>query len=307
MVTERGERAHQHFLKVQAEITSKLERFDASRAFLVDDWTRDEGGGGRTCVIEDGQFIEKGGVNVSCVHGEMSEAFAGQVPGEGRQFFATGIILIIHPRNPHVPTVHANFRYIEKGEGEGARAWFGGGADLTPWILYEEDAQHFHRSWSDLCGRHENVDFNRVKKWCDEYFYIPHRKETRGVGGIFFDYLALADPEKGIKSTIEKAEEYIVDASQSFLGAYIPIVERRLETPWSEEERQWQLVRRGRYVEFNLIYDRGTTFGLKTGGRIESILVSLPNTVSWKYMNEPQPNSYQSKLVDALQTPRDWI
>ena len=165
MATERGDRAHQHFLDVQNEIVNQLGALDKTADFVADDWIREAGGGGRTCVIEEGDFIEKGGVNVSCVHGDMSEAFAGQVPGDGRNFFATGISLIIHPRNPHVPTVHANFRYIAKGEGDGAREWFGGGADLTPWILYDEDAQHFHQTWSNVCGRHEIADFGHMKKW----------------------------------------------------------------------------------------------------------------------------------------------
>ena len=307
MATPRGERAHQHFLGVQQEIISSLGALDNKAEFVTDDWVREAGGGGRTCVIEEGDFIEKGGVNVSCVFGEMSEAFAAQVPGDGRNFFATGISLIIHPRNPHVPTVHANFRYIAKGEGEGAREWFGGGADLTPWILYEEDAVHFHQTWSSVCARHSIADFKKMKEWCDTYFYIPHREETRGVGGIFYDYLSLGDHPKGTPGSIEEAEGFAFDASKTFLDSYLPIVERRKDHSWTEEEREWQLVRRGRYVEFNLIYDRGTTFGLKTGGRIESILVSLPNSVSWKYMHEPKPDSYQTRLLDALAKPRDWL
>ena len=307
MASKRGERAYEQFTNVQSRIIEKLGGMDTTSDFVVDDWIRAEGGGGRTCVIQGGDFIEKGGVNVSRVHGQMSEAFSAQVPGEGRQFFATGVSLIIHPKNPHVPTVHANFRYIEKGEGEGARSWFGGGADLTPWILYEEDARHFHQTWKDTCGRHGIADFGKLQKWCDEYFYLPHRGETRGVGGIFYDYLSLADHPQGTPGTIEEAEAFTFDASNSFLDAYLPIAERRKPQEWTESERQWQLVRRGRYVEFNLIYDRGTTFGLKTGGRVESILVSLPNPVSWEYMHEPEEGTYQSELVDALKNPRDWL
>lgn len=303
--SERGTRAHAHFLRLQDAITAAIEGVDGG-SFRTDEWDRADGGGGRSRVLEDGAVIEKGGVNVSCVHGEMSEQFAQQVPGAGRAFFATGLSLILHPRNPHAPTVHANFRYLEKGEGEGRQAWFGGGADLTPWVLYESDARHFHQSWRDACEGHACADHGRFKSWCDEYFYLPHRGETRGVGGIFFDYIGLDDPEKGTPAELDDVEAFVVEASQAFVGAYLPILERRKDAASTDEERQWQLVRRGRYVEFNLIYDRGTLFGLKTGGRIESILISLPNAVSWRYDHQPSPG-YQSELVDVLKTPRDWV
>ena len=288
--TARGHAAHQLFLDVQARITDALETLDGGQSFRVDEWTRPEGGGGRSMVIEDGRVFEKGGVNVSAVYGELSEAFAKELPGAGRRFFATGVSLVIHPRSPHVPTVHANFRYLEKGDGTSFEAWYGGGADLTPWILYEEDAADFHRVWRDVCGRHPVADHDRLKRWCDEYFYLPHRGETRGVGGIFFDYFGVGG-DKGTPAPLDD---------------YLPIVERRRHAPFTEAERAWQLVRRGRYVEFNLVYDRGTVFGLKTGGRIESILMSLPNLVAWKYDHQPEPG-YQTQLIEALTRPRDWL
>ena len=306
-MSERGDRAHTAFLALQDRITAALEAVDGGPGFREDAWSREGGGGGRTRVLSEGPVIEKGGVNVSCVDGEMDPAFAAQVPGDGRRFFATGLSLIIHPRSPHAPTVHANFRYIEKGEGEGARAWFGGGADLTPWILYEEDAVHFHRAWRDVCAPHRCADHGRLKTWCDEYFYLPHRGEARGLGGIFFDHLGMDDADEGPPATLEEAEAFVMDAKETFLPAYLPILERRLGIEGTEAQRQWQLVRRGRYVEFNLLYDRGTTFGLKTGGRVESILVSLPNLVSWAYMHAPEPGSNGAELVDCLKRPRDWL
>jgi coproporphyrinogen III oxidase len=303
----RGQRAHAHFLALQDEITRAISAVDGAD-FHTDEWTRPEGGGGRSRVLEESAVIEKGGVNVSAVHGEMSESFSAQVPGDGRRFFATGISLILHPRAPHAPTVHMNFRYLEKGEGEGRRAWFGGGADLTPWVLYPEDAVHFHRVWRDACGRHPGVDFAALKSWCDEYFYLPHRGETRGVGGIFFDYLGLEGPPARLDPIpLEAAEAFTLETSRRFLDAYLPILERRKDTPATEAERDWQLVRRGRYVEFNLVYDRGTVFGLKTGGRIESILVSLPNLVRWRYMHEPEPGTPEASLLEVLRQPRDWL
>ena len=296
---------HAFFLEAQDRIVAGLERFEPELRFGDDRWDREGGGGGRSRVIEEGQTFEKGGVNVSCVYGELSEAFASQLPGPGRSFVATGVSLVIHPRNPHVPTAHANFRYLEKGDDEHRVAWFGGGADLTPWVLYEEDAVDFHRAWKAVCDRHEVADWPRFKQWCDAYFHIPHRGEARGVGGIFFDYLGL-DAPMGTPADLDQVEAFAKAGADTFLEAYAPIVERRLETPATEAERTWQLIRRGRYVEFNLVYDRGTVFGLKTGGRIESILMSLPNLVRWGYDVKPEPG-WQQDLIDVLQHPRDWI
>ncbi len=306
-MSTRAERAHQFFLDLQDKITETVATIDG-RPFQTDTWDRPAGGGGRSKVLQDGHVIEKGGVMVSFVTGEMSEAFAQQFPGRGREFMATGISLILHPRNPHAPTVHANFRYLEKGKAGDSVAWFGGGADLTPHVLYPEDARHFHQVWKDVCDRSEVASYGGLKKWCDEYFYIPHRKEARGVGGIFFDYLGIDAPELGGKAAdLEHVERFVKDAGGSFLDAYVPILERRKNVNFSEAERDWQLHRRGRYVEFNLVYDRGTTFGLKTDGRVESILVSLPSPVKWTYGYEPEAGSKEAELLEVLRTPRGWV
>lgn len=306
-MSARGQRMHQFFLDLQARITDALAASDGSTSFREDEWSRTEGGGGRSRVLGEGRVIEKGAVHVSSVHGQMPEKFAPELPGQGRSFYATGISLIVHPRNPHAPTVHMNYRFLEKGDGDGRRAWFGGGADLTPHILYAEDAEHFHRVWKATSDRHDVMPYTRAKKACDEYFFLPHRGETRGIGGIFFDYLGVPDDPRGTPADLEAAERYVVDAAASFLDAYVPILDRRKHTPHTEDERTWQLHRRGRYVEFNLLYDRGTIFGLKTNGRIESILASLPNLVAWTYMHEPQPGTYQAALVDVLRAPRAWL
>lgn len=278
---------------LQDTITGRLEDIDGGR-FREDRWERPGGGGGRTRILEDGDLFEKAGVNYSEVHGRMTEDLGSALPGEGDDFYATGISLVLHPRSPRVPTVHANFRYLEKGDAW----WFGGGADLTPYRLYEEDARHFHRVWKDACDRHGEDYYPRFKKWCDEYFYLPHREEARGVGGIFFDHLT---------GDAEPLLAFWKDAGSAFLPAYVPIVERRCSEEFAEEEREFQLMRRGRYVEFNLMYDRGTIFGLKTGGRIESILMSLPPRASWRYDVHSRPGSPEEKLLEALREPRDWL
>ena len=257
-------------------------------------------------ILADGEVFEKGGVNVSCVYGELSESFASELPGAGRGFFATGVSLVIHPRSPQVPTVHANFRYLEKGDDDERVCWFGGGADLTPWILYEEDAVHFHRTWKNACDRHPIGDYRRFKKWCDDYFYLKHRGERRGVGGIFFDYLGL-DAERGTPADPDEVFTFVRDAADQFVEAYAPIVTRRKGLAYSEADRDWQLRRRSRYVEFNLLYDRGTVFGLRTGGRVESILMSLPNIAHWNYDDRPEPGTAQAELIDVLRNPRDWL
>ncbi len=282
-----------YFRSLQDRICSALEQVDGGPPFREDQWQREGGGGGRSRVLTDGAVFEKAGVNFSEVSGQMSEEFARQVPGEGRDFYATGISLVLHPRSPMVPTVHANFRYLHKGD----RQWFGGGADLTPYYPYSEDAIHFHRVWRDVCRRHSSVaDHARFKKWCDEYFYLPHRGEHRGVGGIFFDYL---------EGDIATIFAFVQDAGNSFLDAYLPIVRRRKDEPYGARERAFQEFRRGRYVEFNLLYDRGTLFGLKTGGRVESILMSLPPVVRWLYDYRPEPGSREAALDEALR-PWDW-
>jgi coproporphyrinogen III oxidase len=286
------ELAADYFEKLQDRICAGLARHDG-QDFREDAWQRPGGGGGRTRVLVEGNVFEKAGVNFSNVHGEFSEEFAAQVPGEGREFRAAGISLVLHPRNPFVPTVHANFRLLMKG----ARWWFGGGSDLTPYYPFREDVIHFHRTWKSVCERHPPpVDYARFKKWCDEYFYLPHRQEPRGVGGIFFDYL---------EGSFQALFAFVRDCGDHFLDAYLPIAERRKDIPYAEREREFQQFRRGRYVEFNLLYDRGTVFGLKTGGRIESILMSLPPLVRWGYDYHPEPGSREAELFAFLK-PRDW-
>jgi coproporphyrinogen III oxidase len=287
------DRAAAFFHELQDTICTALEALEAPGRFREDRWEREGGGGGRTRAMENGAVIEKGGVNVSDVHGELPADFARTLPGEGTAFRATGISLVLHPRSPMVPTVHANFRMLTKGEAW----WFGGGADLTPYYPYREDVNHFHRTWRAVCARHgPPVDYERFAAWCDEYFYLPHRGEHRGVGGIFFDYL---------QGDFDPLFAFVQDAGRSFLDAYLPIARRRKDEPYGEPERRFQEIRRGRYAEFNLVYDRGTLFGLKTGGRTESILMSLPPVTRWVYDYQPPPDSREAALAAFLR-PRQW-
>jgi coproporphyrinogen III oxidase len=282
-----------YFLGHQERICAALEGLDGAGRFREDHWEREGGGGGRTRVLAAGSLWEKAGVNFSNVSGQLSEEFAPQLPGTGSDFTAAGISVVVHPRSPMVPTVHCNFRFLTKGDA----AWFGGGADLTPYYPYREDVIHFHRVWKSVCGRHAGVaDYARFKRWCDEYFYLPHRGEARGVGGIFFDYLQGDGP---------RLFAFVRDCAEHFLEAYVPIVRRRRDEPYGPGERSFQKLRRGRYAEFNLLYDRGTTFGLKTGGRTESILMSLPPAVRWEYDHRPRPGTREAELSEYLR-PRDW-
>jgi coproporphyrinogen III oxidase len=288
------QRASVYFQGLQDSICTGLEKLDGQATFREDRWQREGGGGGRTRVVATGAVFEKAGVNFSEVHGEMSEEFAAQIPGEGRAFTACGISLVLHPTSPMIPTVHANFRFLTKG----SKQWFGGGADLTPYYPFHEDVIHFHRVWRDVCQRHaEVVSYERLKKWCDEYFFLKHRNEPRGVGGIFFDYL---------EGDREKLFAFVQDCGNHFLAAYLPIAERRKNEPYFKKERAFQEFRRGRYVEFNLLYDRGTIFGLKTGGRTESILMSLPPVVRYLYDFHPAPGTREAELYDVYLKPRDW-
>jgi coproporphyrinogen III oxidase len=288
------QRAASYFQELQERICTALADLDGQGAFREDHWLRQGGGGGRTRVLHDGGVFEKAGVNFSDVAGELAEDFARQLPGAGRDFLATGISLVLHPRSPLIPTVHANFRFLSKGNQE----WFGGGADLTPYYPFREDVVHFHRVWKQACERHQRlVDYRRLKQWCDEYFYLPHRGEARGVGGIFFDYL---------EGDWEGLFAFVRECGDAFLEAYLPIARRRKDEPYTAAQRAFQEYRRGRYVEFNLLYDRGTLFGLKTGGRIESILMSLPPVVRWEYDYQPEPGSREAELVNDYLKPRDW-
>ncbi|MCI0650882.1 MAG: oxygen-dependent coproporphyrinogen oxidase [Planctomycetes bacterium] len=289
----------------QDSICAALAKLDGGR-FLEDEWERPGGGGGRSRVLEGGAVLERAGVNVSVVHGALPEdaaramrGGAGEALPAGVSFFAAGISLVIHPRNPFVPTVHANYRYFECGEpGASGAWWFGGGADLTPCYLFEEDAAHFHRTLKRACEAHDPAYYPRFKRWCDDYFLIRHRGERRGVGGIFFDDLR-DRPAPVIFS-------FLKECVGSFLGSYLPIVERRCGLSFTDEHRRWQALRHGRYVEFNLIYDRGTTFGLRTGARTESVLMALPRTARWEYGYDPNPESPEGRLVQVLRVPRDW-
>ena len=278
---------------LQARICAAIEAIDGGARFRFDTWERPGGGGGKSGVLEEGLVFEKAGVNVSVVHGELKPDLAASMPGDGLQFFATGVSLVLHPRSPWVPTTHANFRFLRRG----SAAWFGGGADLTPYYPHLEDAAHFHRALKAACDRHDPAHYPRFKAWCDEYFFLKHRNETRGIGGLFFDYL---------QDDLPRTHAFWRDCGDAFLPAYLPIVQRRKDQPYTERERRFQLYRRGRYVEFNLLYDRGTVFGLKTDGRVESILMSLPPLVRWDYDYRPEPGSTEAALSDFLR-PRDWL
>ena len=296
-------RARDLFAELQDQICEALEGLDGVAKFREDRWDHkqsddepDAGGGGVTRVLTGGRVFEKAGVNLADVRGRLSERLAKGLNVEPQPFGATGISLVIHPLSPMVPTVHMNLRHIRL-LGPEQTAWFGGGADLTPYYLYEEDARHFHTTWRSVCERHDPEYYPRFKKSCDEYFRIQHRDEARGIGGIFFDYL---------KDDLERVFRFVEDAGRNFVEAYTPIVERRVEEKWWDRERNWQLIRRGRYVEFNLVYDRGTLFGLETHGRTESILMSLPPLVRWNYDHQPVAGSREEALLQVLRKPREW-
>ncbi len=290
--------------ELQDTITSKLEEVDGKAKFQEDLWKRTEGGGGRTRVIENGNIFEKGGVNISAVHGKLPEALRKQFKVEEGDFFACGLSLVIHPKNPFIPTVHANWRYFEmyNETGEIVTQWFGGGQDLTPYYLYEEDATHFHTICKQACDKHHNSFYPKFKDTCDNYFWNAHRNEARGVGGLFFDYLKETED-----FSLKNRYDFVTEVGNSFLNSYVPIVEKRKDNKYSQEHKDWQEVRRGRYVEFNLVHDRGTLFGLKTNGRIESILMSLPPTVQWKYDHHPEKGSHEEKLLEVLKNPKKWV
>jgi coproporphyrinogen III oxidase len=296
--TDLFERAAALFRELQTRICDALAAVDGGGEFGADAWERPGGGGGVSRILAEGAVFEKAGVGWSNVEGELPADFAKQLPGEGRAFRACGVSLVIHPRSPMIPTTHANFRFLSKGD----VAWFGGGADLTPYYLFRDDAEHFHRTLAAACDAHRPIgDYDRFKATCDEYFFLPHRGETRGVGGIFFDYLG-----RDGNVDLEQAIGFVRAAGLAFIDAYVPIVERRRAEPWGDAERRWQLQRRGRYVEFNLLHDRGTVFGLRTNGRTESILMSLPPLVRWDYDVRPAPGSREAELLAAL-VPTPWI
>ncbi|XP_066586023.1 oxygen-dependent coproporphyrinogen-III oxidase [Prorops nasuta] len=296
-------------MRTQSDFCKALEALEQDDVkFKVDRWVRKEGGGGITCVLQDGQVFEKAGVNISVVSGKLPPGAVQQMRARGKEldegsvpFFAAGVSAVIHPRNPMVPTIHFNYRYFEVENKDGSvKWWFGGGTDLTPYYLNENDVKHFHKTLKIACDKHNPNYYEKFKKWCDDYFYINHRAERRGVGGIFFDDLDKPDQNS--------AFEFVKSCAEAVIPSYIPIVNNHKEDGYGYTERQWQLLRRGRYVEFNLIYDRGTKFGLYTpGARYESILMSLPLNAKWEYMHEPQPGSKEAQLLEVLKTPKNWI
>lgn len=297
----------------QKQITDALAAIDTV-TFHTDTWERgNNGGGGQSMVLQNGTTFEKGGVNISVVHGNLPPQAIARMRVDHRNlsasldgsvdFFACGLSMVIHPHNPHAPTTHLNYRYFETVDPQTKELstwWFGGGADLTPSYLYEEDAKHFHQQHKDALDKFDPELYPKWKKWCDEYFFIKHRNETRGIGGIFFDDFDTKDPNEILK---------IVEACfDAFVPAYVPLVEKHMNDAFTPEQKQWQQIRRGRYVEFNLVLDRGTQFGLQTpGSRVESILMSLPATASWVYDHHPEPGSEEDKLVHVLQNPVDWL
>jgi len=291
-----------YLLGLQDRICVELQQEDGSEEFIEDSWEHEAGGGGRTRLLRDGEVIEQGGVNFSHVMGEALPAAATAQRPElaGRGFQAMGVSLVIHPRNPHVPTSHMNVRFFVADKTNGDPIWwFGGGFDLTPYYPLLEDAQHWHRIARQACDPFGNEVYPHFKKWCDEYFFIKHRNETRGVGGLFFDDLN----EWGF----DRCFEFLRSVGDHYLPAYRPIVAQRKDTPYGERQRDWQLYRRGRYVEFNLVYDRGTLFGLQSGGRTESILMSLPPLVKWRYNYRPEAGSPEADLLDNYLAARDWL
>ncbi|SFF22734.1 coproporphyrinogen oxidase [Fontimonas thermophila] len=288
--------------ELQNRLCAAFEQIDGGGRFRCDVWQRAEGGGGQTRILRDGGVFESAGVNFSLIHGERlpPSATAHRPELAGRRFRAMGVSVVLHPRNPHVPTSHANVRYfVAEKPGEPSVWWFGGGFDLTPYYGYEDDARHFHRVAQAACAPFGADVYPRLKKWCDEYFFLKHRNEPRGIGGLFFDDWTAGGFDASFALMRSVGDHYA--------PAYLPIVERRKDTPYGERERQWQLYRRGRYVEFNLVWDRGTLFGLQSGGRTESILMSLPPLAAWRYDHTPEPGTPEARLLEDFLKPRDWV
>lgn len=317
------ERVSEFLRGLQDDICQMLERVDGKASFREDAWQREQGGGGRSRVLRDGSVFEQGGVNFSEVWGDdLPPSILVQRPeAAGHRFYATGTSMVLHPCNPYIPTVHLNYRYFEAGPAW----WFGGGIDLTPYYPFDEDVVHFHQTLKQACDAHHREYYPTFKHWCDEYFYLKHRKEPRGVGGIFFDYqdgtgqlyrasntcgaaAARSDAARDVEPrSWDDIFEFVKSCGNAFLPAYVPIVERRRNIEYGDRERNFQLYRRGRYVEFNLIYDRGTIFGLQTNGRTESILMSLPPMVRWEYGYHPEAGTPEARLYDVFLKPQDWV
>lgn len=288
------------FKKTQDYICNSLESLDGKSKFIEDLWHRPEGGGGRTRVVSEGAIFEKGGVNFSAVHGPVSDMMKKQLNLDGNEFLATGVSIVLHPHNPFLPIMHMNIRYFEMDNG---KYWFGGGIDMTPHYIEEELAKEFHVELKKICDNYNKDFYPKFKKWADDYFFIPHRKETRGVGGIFYDHLTTEN------SGLSKREifEFALDLGNIFPKLYESQAKHNQHVSFNESNIKWRNLRRGRYVEFNLVYDRGTQFGLKTGGRIESILMSLPENASWYYNFEPKKNSEEEKTLSLLTKDKNWL
>jgi coproporphyrinogen III oxidase len=286
------------FQGLQDNICKELEKADGVAKFKEDKWERPGGGGGRSRILTEGRVIEKGGVNFSAVHGTLPEKISEALKVNSAEFFATGVSIVMHPVNPFVPIIHMNVRYFELS---GGTKWFGGGIDLTPHYINQEDAVFFHKSLKRACEKHHPSYYPEFKKWADDYFFIQHRNETRGIGGIFFDRLT----EKG-NTTFNDRFEFVKDIGNTFAPIYTHLMHKNCNSPFNEQNKQWQLLRRGRYVEFNLVYDKGTKFGLDTNGRIESILMSLPPLAAWPYGFTPQEGSQEENTLQLLRKGVEW-
>ncbi len=306
MISPFAEEVKSFFMSLQNDICAAVESTDGKAKFHEDAWSREGGGGGRTRVLQDGEIIDKGGVNWSGVHGELPDNIQKALGLESKFFFATGVSIVMHTVNPNVPIIHMNVRYFEtrksKDSSEIEDAWFGGGIDLTPHYVIDEDAKWFHEQLKAACDQHNLDYYPKHKKWADDYFFIKHRKETRGVGGIFFDRLKA-------NSIISLADlfAYVKTVGETFAPTYTKLMSKNSELTYGESELEWQKIRRGRYVEFNLVYDKGTKFGLDTDGRIESILMSLPRMAGWPYDYKPEPNSREAYTLDKLKKGIDWV
>jgi coproporphyrinogen III oxidase len=292
-----------YFQDLQSQICQTLEKADGQGKFISDPWERPGGGGGNSRILQNGQVIEKGGVNFSAVFGEMPEVLASRDAfGEG-EFYATGVSIVIHPSNPFVPIIHMNVRYFEMQNPQGEKkAWFGGGIDLTPHYVVAEDARFFHQKLKAVCDKHHHSYYPMFKDWADNYFFIKHRQETRGIGGVFFDRLS-----ENQDFSLAQRFQFVQSIGEAFAPIYAYLMQKNQDLPFGEKEKQWQLLRRGRYVEFNLVYDAGTKFGLETSGRIESILMSLPAQAAWAYDFKPPAHSEEAKTLSYLKKGIDWL
>ena len=288
------------FQKIQSEICESLATFDGKSNFTVEEWTRPEGGGGITRVIKDGNILEKGGVNFSGVEGVLSDKIVKAIGVNDNNFFATGVSIVLHPENPFHPIIHMNIRYFELSDGT---YWFGGGLDLTPIYIKPEESKAFHTALKKVCNRFDSNAYNKYKEWADNYFYIPHREETRGIGGIFFDRLS----EKSTEKTKEEIFNFVCQVGRTFAPTYIELIQPKKDISYNDDHKKWQLIRRSRYVEFNLVHDKGTKFGLETNGRIESILMSMPPQANWEYCHTPQKGSEEEFTLSQLKKGIQWI